>query len=205
VSLYLLNNFTNQLLIADPDEPSTNLSISSDSAIWHDGFIEDYILNPGSLSIGSSQVAPGQIGFNHVSGIKESIDKFSVREVGVAETGVAQSRTTKVSTSEIGRIQTNLPHGAVPQNSSTQIDSFHENLAKVGTTQIAPTQIGTSHIIEEQGKPREVSFSGSVPPQQLFTVNPIFHDNLARISDSITTFWNRVLAVDTPFDNVDAK
>jgi hypothetical protein len=26
------------------------------------------------------------------------------------------------------------------------------------------------------------------------------HDNLARISDSITAFWNLALAVDTPFD-----
>jgi hypothetical protein len=177
------------------------LAIRSDDSIWHDSFVEDHVLDPGFFNASSpSQVASGQIGSIQASTDKRGIDELGIREVGATEARVIHRRSSQVSTSKVGTSKVNLPHGTVSQNSFTQIDFLHENLAKVSTTQIDPTQIGTSHIIDFQGESREVSFSGSVPPQQLFTVNPIFHDNLARISDSITTFWNRALAVDTPFD-----
>jgi hypothetical protein len=141
-------------LLAGQNQIGFRSTVGSNTSIGHDSFVEDHILHPGSLNIRPSQVAPSQVGSNHISIIKEGIDKLSIRKVGTAETGVAQSRAGQVSTSEIGRIQTNLGHSAASQESSTQIDSFHEGITKIGATQINPTQAGIGDtFIDFQGSP----------------------------------------------------
>jgi hypothetical protein len=140
----------------------------------------------GSFQVGQRQVSPTQIGTFQVGAYQAGIDNYGSFQIG----------SDQYSSDQIHSLHVGSSKDAFLENGAFQISVMTGGIGEVGSAQIGTLQLGPSKV-----NASEVSLSSSVTPQQLFTPSPtIFHDNLARISDSITTFWNRALAVDTPFE-----
>jgi hypothetical protein len=176
------------------------LAVSSNTAIRHNSIVEVSPIQTssfkvgsgqigsfqtGSLEIGSGQVASREVGFTQISASQGSVDELSLSKIGSTQTGVIDRGSSQISSSEVGTFQINLPHAAVSKLSSTQIGFSQVGLPEISIAQVDVGQISTAHISQEQVEPREVSFPGSVTPQQFFLSNRPLHENLIQTAHSI--------------------
>jgi hypothetical protein len=173
----------------------TQLSIPEISPIKTD-ILQPRFDQPSPFKIGSSQVGSSQAGERKVSPNQIGPFQVGVLPARFVSNNFFQFGSDQYSPRQVHMLHSGSGKDAFLENGAFQISVMTGGIGEVGSAQIGTLQLGPSKV-----NASEVSLSSSVTPQQLFTPSPtIFHDNLARISDSITTFWNRALAVDTPFE-----
>jgi hypothetical protein len=146
----------------------------------------------GINSIHISQDSSSQIGVGQITPIQ--IDTF---QISIPDNGTIQPCFYQGSTKEIGSTQISSPQISETQIGSTQVDIPQDSTFEVNI--VAPT-----FSFSNYHSPSEVSLTGSVLFQQLFSGNFPDH-NLPPTStnthnSNLLTFWNFLINPENPFN-----
>ena len=195
------NDLTSPLL-ADLEISNTDLStISPNTAVGHDSFVEDSSFTRTGIKIFSTS----QIG---------------ITEIGIFETNFTENSTSEDSTSEIGTFEVNLPEYSISKVNPfhitvTETTFVHTNSTKIGKAQVnlsegSPIELFLTEVsfsvnsssdtsVSHTAKtlPSEILFSPSVESDQFFSIHNSTPKITNVLNNTATSIWSDLLQSQT--------
>ncbi|MEO1671960.1 MAG: DNA/RNA non-specific endonuclease, partial [Cyanobacteria bacterium J06631_2] len=184
------NNVSNKINQADSD------TISTETTIGHDSFIEDNAIESHFIeSFNSAQVSPAQINITKSNFTKSSISEDSLSEINVIEEDLPEFSVSKVNPSHEAIFKTALKHTDSAEIGKAQVNLDKRAAIELGFTEVGfPIDSASDSLVSQPPEtlPSEILFASSVESEQFFSIHNSKTNNVSNNinqadSDTIST------------------
>jgi hypothetical protein len=166
------NNPKTAFLLASEDDASdTSSFISTNAAIWHDGFVENSTFKISTrANLSTTQVSSGQVGKSQSSAFEIGSSQIAFRQVSSTQLGETNTSSAQISPLEISPAKYCQTENGTSQIRMTEISALQEELIKISTSEVRITQIGSTQLVTSVDRQLDkISLPSSITLQQLLS------------------------------------
>jgi hypothetical protein len=181
------NDLTSPLLADLETKKVDSNTITTNTTIGHDSFIEDNILTSADNELSSS----AQVGITEVDIFETSLTESSVLKNGSGKIDPIKANLPKNSVGKVNPFHETILETTFVHTNSTEIGKTQISVPKMPSIEIDPTKVGfgvntsseafVSKISSRKTLPSKILLPSSVEPEQFFSI----HDSTSEIIDEI--------------------
>ncbi|MEP0801744.1 hypothetical protein NC990_16605 [Funiculus sociatus GB2-M1] len=180
-------------------------TISIDTAVGHDGFIEDNIFKANFIeSFDSAQINITEVNISETNLAKSSIFKDSLAKVDTTEVTLTENSIAKINSFQATSLsETAFIHTYSDELSKAQVNLIKSTGIKIGVAEVRFSVDTTSNYLinpmrTSKVTSSEIFFSPSVLSNQFFSIHNSTPQTINNINSIAQDFWNSYLNPSTP-------